>query len=351
MREDLLQELETEYSLLRADNERTEELRKERIRTEQPEIFSLVRERENLVFGTLRDILNGSAQAENLPERMEVLSSQIREKLEEKGFPADYLAPVYRCPRCKDTGRTGELIKEPCECLKKAYQQKLRKRIGLSSDSNETFESFDLNVFPDEMIPGQDFTQRFAVFSRAETIPQIIHGTAGPLTLGIPATVIDTQNICETWANEYPHGTYRDLLLTGSTGLGKTFLLRAMAERLIARDVNVLIISAYSMLEILRKSYFENDDSASELLAADVLMIDDLGSEPLMQNVTVEQLFYLLNERQNKGLSTVISTNLDMARFRERYTERIASRLRDSRNCKVISLLGKDIRTGGNLKA
>lgn len=325
MREDLLQELETEYSRLRADNERTEELRIERIRTEQPEIFSLVRERENLVFGTLRDILNGSAQAENLPERMENLSAQIREKLEEKGFPADYLAPVYRCPRCKDTGRTGELIKEPCECLKKAYQQKLRERIGLSSDSSETFESFDLNVFPDEMIPGQDFTQR--------EIMKLY------------------RKICETWANEYPHSTYRDLLLTGSTGLGKTFLLRAMAERLIARDVNVLIISAYSMLEILRKSYFENDDSASELLAAEVLMIDDLGSEPLMQNVTVEQLFYLLNERQNKGLSTVISTNLDMARFRERYTERIASRLRDSRNCKVISLLGKDIRTGGNLKA
>jgi len=67
--------------------------------------------------------------------------------------------------------------------------------------------------------------------------------------------------------------------------------------------------------------------------------------------VTVEQLFNLLNERQNRGLSTVISTNLEMSKFRERYTERIASRLRDNRSCKVISLLGKDIRTGGNLKA
>ena len=70
-----------------------------------------------------------------------------------------------------------------------------------------------------------------------------------------------------------------------------------------------------------------------------------------MQNVTVEQLFNLLNERQNRGLSTVISTNLEMAKFRERYTERIASRLRDNRSCKVINLLGKDIRTEGNLKA
>lgn len=325
MREDLLQELETEYARLRAENERTEEIRKERIRSEQPEIFSLISERENLVFGTLRDILNGGAKTEDLPERMQSISALIRTKLEEKGFPADYLAPVYRCSLCKDTGKTGDLIKEPCECLKKAYQQKLRAKIGLSSDGGESFESFDLNVFPDEKIPGQAFSQR--------EIMQLY------------------QKICETWANEYPHSAYRDLLLTGSTGLGKTFLLRAMAERLIERNVNVLIISAYRMLEILRKSYFENDNTASELMDADVLMIDDLGSEPLMQNVTVEQLFNLLNERQNRGLSTVISTNLDMAGFRERYTERIASRLRDSRNCKVISLLGKDIRTGGNLKA
>ena len=139
-------------------------------------------------------------------------------------------------------------------------------------------------------------------------------------------------------------------MLTGSTGLGKTFLLHAMAEKLIEKDVNVLLISAYSMLDILRKSYFDNDSGSSELMDAEVLMIDDLGSEPLMQNITVEQLFNLLNERQNRNLATVISTNLDMAKFRERYTERIASRLRDSRCCKVLNLMGRDIRIGGARK-
>ena len=326
MREDLLTELENEYAQLRADNERTEEMRKEKIRMEQPRIYELTKERENIVFGTLRNIVNGTAsKADDLPERMEKLNEQIRTLLTENGYPADYLAPVYHCPLCKDTGRIGETIKEPCECLKKAYQEKLRKKIGLNGMRAETFETFDTSVFPDEKIPGLDFTQR--------EMMQLY------------------RTVCEKWANEYPEAEYRDLLLTGSTGLGKTFLLRAMAERLNERDINVLIISAYKMLEILRKSYFENDDSANELLDAQVLMIDDLGSEPLMQNVTVEQLFNLLNERQNRGLSTVISTNLEMAKFRERYTERIASRLRDSRSCKVISLLGKDIRTGGNLKA
>lgn len=325
MREDLLKELEAEYEQIRSANEQEEARRREQVRLEEPEIYALMLEREELIFGTLKEILNGEAKTDDLPERMEKLSEEICGKLEKEGFPADYLTPVYRCPLCKDTGRTGELIKEPCVCLKKAYQKKLRKSIGLSSAKKETFESFDLNVYPDEKIPGQDFTQR--------EIMQMY------------------RDICEKWANEYPNGQFRDLVMTGSTGLGKTFLLRAMAERLIERDVNVLIISAYRMLEMVRKSYFGNDESAAELLDAEVLMIDDLGSEPLMQNITVEQLFNLLNERQNHQLSTVISTNLDMAKIRERYTERIASRLRDNRNCKILNLLGRDIRVGGTLKA
>ena len=60
MREDLLNELENEYAQLRADNERTEEMRKEKIRIEQPHIYELTKERENIVFGTLRNIVNGS---------------------------------------------------------------------------------------------------------------------------------------------------------------------------------------------------------------------------------------------------------------------------------------------------
>lgn len=325
MREDLLKELEQEYDQIRFANEREEQRRREQIMAEQPEIYTLVQQREELVFGTLHNLLKGPADAGDLAARMEELSGRIRSKLEEKGFPADYLAPVYRCPVCRDTGRTGEPVKEPCTCLKKAYQKKLREKIGLDSQRNETFESFDLNVFPEENIPGQSFSQRELMKLHLAT--------------------------CKKWAEEYPESAYRDLVLTGSTGLGKTFLLHAMADRLIERDVNVLLISAYRMLDILRKSYFENDQGSGELLDADVLMIDDLGSEPLMQNVTVEQLFNLLNERQSRNLATVISTNLDMAKFRERYTERIASRLRDSRCCKVLNLLGRDIRIGGNQKA
>lgn len=319
MREDLLQELEIEYGQIRAENERMEAERKERIRKEFPEIRDLTERREELVYGTLRDILHGNADTEGLPEKMEKLSAEIRRELKSAGLPEDYLAPIWRCPVCRDTGYTGEPVREPCECLKKAYREKLRRKIGLNSEGNETFESFDLSVFPEEKLPERSYSQRDLMKRCRE--------------------------ICEEWANRYPDVESRDLMLSGKSGLGKTYLLHAMAERLVRRDINVLIVSAYKTLEILRKAYFSNEENPGELTETEVLMIDDLGSEPLMQNVTVEQLFNLINERQNRGLSTVISTNLDMIEFRNRYTERIASRLRDKRYCKVITLEGKDIRT------
>lgn len=319
MRDDLIRALEIEYDQIRAENEREEIYRKERIRREFPDIYDLTSQREELVFGTLRDILNRNAETDTLQARMKELSLKIRQKLQENHLPEDYLSPVYRCSICRDTGYTGSPVKSPCECLKKAYQQKLRLEIGLAENERETFEQFDCSLFSAEKLPGRNYSQR-ELMERCK-------------------------QICEEWSDAYPQVPYRDLLLTGKSGLGKTFLLRAMADRLIRRDVHVLMISAFRLLEISRKSYFSNEDTSTELTDADVLIIDDLGTEPLMQNVTIEQLFNLINERQSLGKSTLISTNLDMAEFRNRYTERIASRMLDRKNCKILSLEGKDIRT------
>lgn len=321
MREELLKELEDEYARIRAENEREEISRRERIRTHEPEIEALAAAREELIRGSIRDILAGNGDASGLTERMEKLSGEIRLKLQEKGYPPDYLAPVYRCAVCQDRGRTGEPVREMCACMKRAYRAKLREKIGLGGTQDETFETFDPGVFSAEKLPGRSYSQRdqMNMFRR----------------------------ICEDWADHYPDVSGRNMMLSGKSGLGKTFLLRAMAARLIDRDVDVLIISAYKLIEILRKGFFSNDDSAAELSETDVLMIDDLGSEPMLQNVTVEQLFNLLNERGNRGASTVISTNLDMEEFRNRYTERLASRMRDRRSCQVLALEGDDIRTGG----
>lgn len=115
------------------------------------------------------------------------------------------------------------------------------------------------------------------------------------------------RKVCEDWADAWPE-TVRDMLLTGPSGLGKTFLMRSMAWRLTERGKDVLLISAYQMFQAVRASYMTNEAEPESLIAPAILMIDDLGSEPMMQNVTVEQLFLVINRRQDLGKSTVLST-------------------------------------------
>ena len=324
MREDLLKELEAEYAERRAENERTEAMRAAEIRDRYPMIYRLKEQRQELVRSRIRTLGTGMAMppAEPpLPQQVEEVNRKIRESLKEAGLPEDYLAPVYHCSLCRDTGYTGELIKQPCSCLTAAYRRKFSERNGLAGGRTETFETFSLDMIPDEKENGQRVSQR--------DISRI------------------ARNHCEKWANQYPENEYHTIVLSGESGLGKTFLMHAMAARLTERGFSVLIISAYQFLQTARRSFFENDEGMDELIQTPILMMDDLGSEPLMKNITIEALYVLINERQNRGLPTVLSTNLDMSEFTKRYTERIGSRINNARGSLVIVLRGKDLRKIG----
>ena len=318
MREDLLNEIEIEFEAKRRKSEKEEASRRKRIMNEFPEIENILKEREELVFGTIRKILDGKSESADLSYKMNEINEKIENKLLAYGFPADYLSPVYSCKKCHDKGYIGETIREPCECLKKAYQEKIRDKIGLDREQAETFETYDETLVPDEEINGTGITQRQLTSIAREQ--------------------------CERWANLFPDVMQHDMLLTGGSGLGKTFLMRAMASRLIERGHNVLIVSAYTFIKLARKSYFDSENGVQELIEVPVLMIDDLGCEPLMQNITVEQLFYLLNERQSRNLSTIFSTNLTLQELRERYTERFVSRLNNPKRCLILTLAGRDLR-------
>ncbi len=320
MREDLLRQAEQEMEQRRLRHEQEEQDRLAKIQREEPDIGKLIAQRQELISGSLRGILRGEKSAEDLPEQMERVSGDIRKALKSRGYAEDYLSPIYDCGICRDTGYTGEPVRSMCICLQKAYREKLRAEIGLSGNRRETFENYDETLFPDQPEPGKNLSQR-----------------QGNLFV---------RNQCEKWADSWPGQKPRDLVLSGKSGVGKTFFLHAMATRLIERGCGVLLISAYSFLDIARKDYLEQEDGMRDLMDAEVLMIDDLGSEPLMRNITIEQLFSLINERQRANLPTVISTNLNEQELRERYTERIVSRLTDRGNCLFIPMEGRDIRTG-----
>lgn len=319
MRNAILQELHEAYKQQQEANERENIRRRQEAEKACPEIGEVLDARQNMILSAVRGILDGRASAEDLPVQMDVLNKRLVSLLKKHGFAENYLDPVYRCAKCQDTGYVGEPVKEQCECLRTAFFSRLYQKIGLGERAEQSFENFDLSLFSDEKLPGKPFSQR-------ESMKVFYHQ-------------------CKGWAEQYPCVAQKGVVMMGQSGLGKTYLMHAMAKLLLERGLNVLMISAYRFLETARKAYFTGDSKDMDMLVeADVLMIDDMGAEPLMENITITQWFNLINERQLRGRATVISTNLTDSEFRTRYTERVASRLLNQCDCMILQFRGQDVR-------
>ena len=82
------------------------------------------------------------------------------------------------------------------------------------------------------------------------------------------------------------------------------------------------------------------------LLDPDLLIIDDLGTEPVLRNVTKEYLLAVIQERMLKHKATLISTNLSPEQIFDRYGERLFSRITHKGKSLLINIEGNDLRQG-----
>ncbi len=309
---------EEAFARQRQENEREEARRQREIAENCPEADRLLSARHQMILRSVRQ-----AFGDAVPRDPEALMREYNEKiaalLTAKGYPADYLAPVCRCPVCGDTGYVYEhSVRRPCACFLKQYQA-LFSREAEAGKGQETFDSFDEARFPDYVLPGTDVTQR--EYMRV------------------------VRDKCRRFAGNVPDGPLKTLLLHGGSGLGKTFLLHCVENAVRERGVDTLCVTAYDLLADLKSAYFSRGgDPPREYFDTALLLIDDLGMEPLIENVTVEQIYNLLNARLRQGLYTALSTNLSREELRARYTERVSSRLLDTRSGLALHFLGKDIR-------
>ncbi|MDO4530545.1 MAG: ATP-binding protein, partial [Bacillota bacterium] len=133
----------------------------------------------------------------------------------------------------------------------------------------------------------------------------------------------------------------------GSTGRGKTFLCNCIAKDVLDAGKTVLYLTATQMFRYLQEVQFRNweeepeTDWAQELMDADLLIIDDLGTE-FSTVFTASELFRIINERKLRRRPVVISTNLDYAELMQQYSDRVMSRLIGEYT--VMKFFGDDIR-------
>lgn len=312
----IMQEVLNALSEQRAKNEREEMRRRQEVIGKCPEIGEVMAKRQQTVLASIYSAFQLPVE-ENLEEKVHKWNAEIKLLLKQNGYPEDYLEPVCQCSKCEDTGYVGEGKKTLCDCARNLYAQLMEK--GGVFEEEQSFEAYDETTFPETLLPGTEVTQRQYM------------------------NVIRRR--CEDYANALPHPAQRTLLLYGGSGLGKTYLLRAIHARARENNVPAICLTANAFLRTAREAYFSRDQQALDALyETELLLIDDLGTEPMLENITVEQLFNLINERQNARLCTVLSTNLTLTELKARYTERVLSRLLDKRSCLALHFLGEDVR-------
>ena len=233
----------------------------------------------------------------------------IADILKDMGVNKADLRPVYTCPACKDTGYLPGRVE--CECLKKEISLEFARQNG-----------FDIDNSP-------KFNDDYSIFDNPKKV-QLIYDKMKKFVDELETTQVDT------------------VLLFGDTGVGKTYLMECMMSHAVELCKTTKFVTAFNFNQDMLKYHCASLDEKSMIMEdyvnADILFIDDLGTENKINNVTCEYLYSVINDRLCKHKKTVISTNLDFAQIQDVYGERIFSRLMHKKNGVRINFEGCDLR-------
>lgn len=308
-----------EYEEQQLMDRREQARRVEEVYDKLPQVRKLDLQLGEQAAACAKRMLDGDEGARaRLKEKFAGLRREKEELLTGAGYPKDYMELHYRCPDCKDTGYANG---RRCHCFEQARIRILYDQSNLGQVlERENFSVLTSRYYSDEVIPGLGISEK-------SYMEQVVRQ-------------------CREFARRFPQKG-GNLLFTGSTGVGKTFLANCIAKELIDRYVSVIYLPSQDLFELLSRCKFgrEAEEGAEEscrhILECDMLIIDDLGTE--LNNAFVSsQLFYCINERINRAKGTLISTNLSMGRIRDTYSDRVASRLMS--HYQMIPLYGGDIR-------
>lgn len=284
-----------------------------------PRLREIDREITAISLQAIRRRLNSAPAAISTAYKQEIaaLGEERKRLLLSNGYPADYLVMQYDCPTCQDTGYVEG---QKCQCFKKATVDLLYTQSNLQEIlQKENFDSFSFDYYSDTI--------------RNEATGMTARETAKD-------AVRKAWQFIDTFDKRF-----QNLFLYGNTGVGKTFLSNCIAKELIDRANCVIYFTAFDLFDILAKHTFQKTSGMSgtqeDILACDLLIIDDLGTE-LTNTFVASALFQCINERIMRKKSTIISTNLSLDQFSDTYSERIFSRI--TSHYTMVKLIGNDIR-------
>lgn len=287
-----------------------------------PQVIELDRELTRTSAEIAKAILTGVNVEEKLDRLRDnnlYMQGRRNELLRAAGYPENYTQLIFECPDCSDTGYTQNGI---CQCMKAIQRELMLRRLSDSASIGScTFASFSLDYYSAESLPGRSISPR-SIMTQALAL-------------------------CKNYADSFDPKSSPSLLFQGATGLGKTHLSLAIAQRVIEGGFDVLYSPVQNLLSRLEKERFRGaeGDSIDFVLDCDLLILDDLGAE-FSTSFSVSVVYNIINSRLIENKPTIINTNLSMQEIEDRYSPRIVSRLVGGYN--TVPFYGVDIRMQKN---
>lgn len=311
-----------QYDETQFHNRHLEEKRYQAVVSVIPEIEQIDREiTANGIAYAKMALTNSQISAAQLEAKNQLLIQKKEQLLVTNGFAKDYLAPIYTCPDCKDT---GFIEGEKCHCFKQAIIDFLYEQANLGHIlKQENFDQFRFDYYADGPV------DPYLGMTPQENIQQVV-------------------TKCQKFIADF-ETSYDNILVYGNTGVGKTFLINCIAKEILDMSYTVVYLTSFQFFDIMEKHTFsrsleEKTEAAHQfehIFDCDLLIIDDLGTETV-NSFLASQLYQCINERHLHEKSTIISTNLSFDDIKNRYSERVFSRIVS--NYKAFKIIGTDIR-------
>jgi len=328
----LLKQILHEYELKRNKATIEAELRKKELLSVNPRLAEIEDELSSVSLKMAKSILIADAKEKHklLNDLKKQTTSLIKEKnafLKTICKDSNYLNPHFECKMCKDTGYIiKDNITSMCTCLKQRIYDIAYNKSNMGNLEQENFSTFNIKMFSDK--PNKEFY-------KSELSPR--------------QNINIIREKVENFINNFDDPCEKNLLFTGNTGLGKTFLTNCIASEMLKKGKTVLYQTAPVMLDSIIDAKFGKENAKFDLLDnilnVDLLIIDDLGTET-PNNHKITELFSIINTRllnqNHKITKTIISTNLTVEEINKTYTNRISSRIVGSYT--LLRFFGEDLR-------
>ncbi len=315
----VLQRARARYEQAKAERAKQYEAHLRQAYREHPRLEEIDRELKLTMVNLMANALRQGEDIQIALEEIKDLNLSLQQEREwiieaaeyEEGFLDD--SPL--CTRCNGTGYCGSSM---CSCLSELCRQEQKKELtSLIGSGTERFDNFRLDYYSDEYDPKLGTSARKLMQSNL--------------------------NICKKYAQSFTPAS-GNLLFSGATGLGKTFLSACIARQIAEQSFSVMYetaIRVFSDFEAEKFGAEENFGKSRKYFECDLLIIDDLGTEMTTQ-FTISALYSIINTRMMEGKATIISTNLMPEAIEKRYSPQIASRIVGT--YRLIKFVGNDIR-------